>query len=485
MSIKTRLLLSYLAMTFIPIIMFGFIVTTLFSTFYKDMAGTWGGKRMPVFWEMANQRRDLIAGVKFMAQTDPDRFTNIEFLKSTDKRMNILHSGLVVMENHKVTFSSPFVDRLDLKQSLQELTTNNGQDRWGKNRYSVEKYNIKFSNHSNGTVYLISDLNLFFNEARKFFPLLILSLLFVIGLTNGFLTFIVSRSFIKPMYTLKRAAEQIKEGNLQYELKLKRKDEIGELAASFEEMRNRLSESIQLQVQYEENRKELISNISHDLKTPITGIKACVQGIQDGIADSASKQDKYINMIAKKAEDMDHLIDELMLYSKLDLKRLPFHLESMDINAYLRDLVEELRIDPRMEKIGINFSNSNNPISVIADREKLYRVLMNIIDNSLKYMDKGQKEIWISLLEDDDKATVRIQDNGPGIDSEALLHIFDRFYRADPSRNSTTGGTGLGLAIVKQMIEGQGGSVWAESQIGEGTSIYCSLLKTTKEGEQK
>jgi signal transduction histidine kinase len=138
-----------------------------------------------------------------------------------------------------------------------------------------------------------------------------------------------------------------------------------------------------------------------------------------------------------------------------------------------------------MEKIGIIFSDSNNPIPVIADREKLYRVLMNIIDNSLKYMDKGQKEIWISLLEVDDKATVRIQDNGPGIDSEALLHIFDRFYRADPSRNSNTGGTGLGLAIVKQMIEGQGGSVWAESQKGEGTSIYFTLLKTTKEGEHK
>lgn len=485
MSIKTRLLLSYVAMTFIPIIMFGFIATTLFSAFYKDMAGTGGGRRMPVFWEMANQRRDLIAGVKFMAHTDPDRFTNSDFLINTDKRMNILHSGLVVMANNQVTFSSPFVDRLNLKQPLQELSSSKGQERWGRSRYSVEKYNIKFSNHSNGTVYLISDLNPFFNEARKFFPLLIMSLLFVIGLTNGFLTFIVSRSFIKPLYTLKRAAEQIKEGNLHYELKVKRKDEIGELAASFEEMRNRLSDSIQLQVQYEENRKELISNISHDLKTPITGIKACVQGIQDGIADSARKQEKYINMIAKKAEDMDQLIDELMLYSKLDLKRLPFHLESMDINAYLRDWVEELRIDPRMEKIRIIYSDSSNPIPVIADREKLYRVLMNIIDNSLKYIDKEQKEIWISLLEDGDKALVRIQDNGPGIDSEALLHIFDRFYRADPSRNLNTGGTGLGLAIVKQMIEGQGGSVWAESQIGEGTSIYFTMLKTTKEGEHK
>ncbi|MBT2697547.1 HAMP domain-containing histidine kinase [Bacillus sp. ISL-40] len=478
MSIKTRLLLSYMAMTFIPIVLFALIATTLVLAFYKDMAGTGDGKGMPAFWEMANQRRDLIAGVKFMTKTDPDRFNDNEFLKSTDEQLNRFHSGLVVMKNNQVSYNSPFVNSLDLKTEVQELQTSQSQNRWGKSRFTVEKYNITFSNRVSGTVYILSDIYPFFMEAKKFFPMLVLSLLLVIGLTNGVLTILVSRSFIKPLYTLKHAADQIKKGNLDYEVKLERKDEIGELGASFEEMRARLLESIDLQLQYEENRKELISNISHDLKTPITGIKACVQGIQDGIADTVPKRNKYMNMIAKKAEDMDHLIDELMLYSKLDLKRLPFHVEPMDIQGYLRNFIEELRLDPRMEDIKITFSSvSDRPVLVMGDHEKLSRVMMNIIDNSLKYMNKQQKEIKVELFDDKAKATVHIRDNGPGIDSAELLHIFNRFYRVDPSRNTDTGGSGLGLAIVKQMVEGQGGNVWAESQLGEGTSMYFTLPK--------
>ncbi|MBS4213962.1 sensor histidine kinase [Neobacillus rhizophilus] len=478
MSIKKRLLLSYIAMTFIPIVLFALIATALFSAFYTDMAGTGGRKGMPAFWEESAQRRDLIAGVKFMAQTEPERFMDRDFLKKTDEQLNRLQTGLVVLNNNRVSYTSPFVENLELKQPIQEMKTSWTQNRREKSRFSVEKYDIAFSDGTSGTVYFVSDLKSFFAEARKFFPLLFLSLLLVIGLTNGFLTYLVSRSFIQPLYMLKKAANHFKEGNLDHEVKLKRKDEIGELGAAFEEMRARLHESIHLQLQYEENRKELISNISHDLKTPITGIKACVQGIQDGIVDTAAKQDKYMKMIAKKAEDMDVLIDELMLYSKLDLNRLPFHLEPLDIRSFLRDYVEELRIDPRMKGIKLTFSTSNdNPVPVMADREKLSRVMVNIIGNSLKYMDKQEMEILVELFADEEKATVHIRDNGLGIDSEAQQHIFDRFYRADPSRNTETGGSGLGLAIVKQIVEGQGGTVWVESQLGEGTGIYFTLMR--------
>jgi signal transduction histidine kinase len=487
MSIKTRLLLSYMAMTFIPIVLFALISTTLVSAFYKDMAGTRDGRGMPAFWETANQRRDLIAGVKFMTKNDPDRFNDNEFLKSTDEQLNRVHSGLVVMKDNRTGFTSPFVNRLDLNTTeIKEMQRGQTHGRWGKSRFSVEKYDITLSDDTTGTVYIFSDLYPFFKEARKFFPLLVLSLLLVIGLTNGILTYLVSRSFIKPLYTLKHAAEQIKKGILAHEVKLDRRDEFGELGASFDEMRARLNESIHLQLQYEENRKELISNISHDLKTPITGIKACVQGIQDGIADTVSKRDKYINMIAKKADDMDQLIDELMLYSKLDLKRLPFDLKPLDIRGYLQNYIEELRLDPRMEDIKITFSSSSDrPVLIMGDHEKLSRVMMNIIDNSLKYMNNEQKEIKVELFDDEAKATVHIWDNGPGIDSEELLHIFKRFYRTEPSRNTESGGTGLGLAIVKQMVEGQGGTVWAESQLGEGTSIYFTLPKINHKGEDE
>jgi signal transduction histidine kinase len=488
MSIKMRLLLSYIAMTFIPVILFALIAAALASVFYKDLAGTGDRKGMPAFWAASDQRDELIAGVKFMARIDPDRFTDNGFLKKTDEQLNELHAGLIVMINNRITFASPYVDSADLYNQLQGAQTDPDQHQWGgtkiNDRFTMVKYDITFSDRSTGTVYVLSDLNMFFESIRKFFPLLILSLLVVVGLTNGILTYLVSRSLIKPLYALKHAAEQIKDGDLGQEVNLNRKDEIGELGASFEAMRVRLNDSIRLQLQYEENRKELISNISHDLKTPITGIKACVEGIQDGIAGTGPKRDKYMGMIAKKTEEMDRLIDELFLFSMLDLKRLPFDLEPTDIAAYMRDCIEELRLDPRMAGISVTFSYSGDgSVHVTADREKLHRVIMNIINNSLKYMDKAQKEIKVELIDGQEEATVIIQDNGSGIEDAALPHIFDRFYRAEPSRNTATGGSGLGLAIVKQIVEGQGGHVWAESRIGEGTGIYFTLRKIGYGGE--
>ncbi|QGQ97534.1 sensor histidine kinase [Paenibacillus psychroresistens] len=479
MSIKTRLLLSYIAMTFIPVILFALIAASLVSIFFKDMTGTGNGKGMPAFWESSNQRSELFAGLKFMAQEDPNHFNDNEFLQKTDVQLKALKAGIVVVQSDQVTFVSPFVDNIDLYNQLLDLKTSSGSHPWGpkvNNRFTVEKYNITFSDQSVGTLYLLTDLNPFFDNLKKFFPLLVLSLFIVIGLTNGILTYLVSRSIIRPLRILKQAAEEIKEGNLEHEVNLKRKDELGQLGAAFEEMRSRLKESIRLQLQYEENRKELISNISHDLKTPITGIRACVEGIQDGIADTESKRDKYMSMIAKKTEQMDRLIDELFLYSKLDLKQYPFYLESMDLAAYLHDCVEELRLDLQMEGVAITFNNiSGRVVLVMADRKNLHRIVMNIIDNSLKYLNKTKKEIQIELINNEAEATVKITDNGSGIESSALQHIFDRFYREDPSRNTATGGSGLGLAIVKQIMEGHNGKVWAESSIGEGTSIYFTL----------
>ncbi|NGQ97519.1 hypothetical protein G3578_20545 [Brevibacillus sp. SYP-B805] len=217
MSIKMRLLLSYIAMTFIPVVLFALIAAALASVFFQDAAGT--GKGMPVPWETANQRNELIAGVKFMARTDPDRFTDSGFLKNTDEQLNHVQAGLVVIRNDRVTFASPVVDSPDLYHRLKELRTEPDQPHWGNRldgRFAVEKVDITFSDHRPGTVYVLSDLNLFFQNARMVFPLMVLTLLVVIGLTNGILTYLVSRSIIKPLYALKHAALQIKEGNLDH-----------------------------------------------------------------------------------------------------------------------------------------------------------------------------------------------------------------------------------------------------------------------------
>lgn len=487
MSIKLRLVLSYLAMTVIPVVLFALIVMTVASLLFKESPVDGGPTRIPASWEASNQLDGLTAGVKFMADTAPSQFNDVAFLTKMSDRLEVLKAGLVVTKHGAVSYASSNVaDIPGLYDRLQEVHPGDTRPTWGgkkvAGKFSVVRHGIVFGDGSEGAAYVLYDLSGFFSGMRSIFLLGIAALLVVVALTNGVLTFFVSRSLVRPLYALRTAADRIKDGDLDQSVNLKRKDEIGELGEAFEAMRVRLNDSIRLQLQYEDNRKELIASISHDLKTPITGIKACVEGIQDGIADTGPKRDKYIGMIAKKANEMDRLIDELFLFSKLDLNRLPFDIEPTDIGAYLHDCAEELRADPRMAGIAVRYEGAAGKAIVKADREKLRRVVMNIVENSLKYMDMPQKTLSISWSDGPQEATVRIADNGAGIDPEALPHIFDRFYRAELSRNTDTGGSGLGLAIVKQIVEGQGGRVWAESAEGEGTCIYFTLIKTGTDG---
>ena len=291
------------------------------------------------------------------------------------------------------------------------------------------------------------------------------------------LNYLVSRSIIKPISKLKNGAEKIKVGDLNFVIDTSSNDEIGVLNKAFEEMRIKLKESINLQIQYEENRKELLSNISHDLKTPITSIIGYVEGIKDGVANTPEKMEKYLSTVYSKAKDMDSLIDELFLFSKLDLKKEPFHFENVEMNKYIGSYIDEIYLDLLQQGIKIEFSQANESIKVTADREKLKRVLSNLVSNCVKYMNKEEKKISFSLNEQLNEVIVEVTDNGQGIDSTALPFIFERFYRAEQSRNSQTGGSGLGLAIAKQIVEEHGGKIWATSEIDKGTSIFFSLKK--------
>lgn len=151
--------------------------------------------------------------------------------------------------------------------------------------------------------------------------------------------------------------------------------------------------------------------------------------------------------------------------------------------AFLKDFTEELQLDPRLEDVDVSCSLPElSPVLVMADREKLGRVFMNVIDNSLKYLNQPEKRVRLTLSHDNENVMIAIEDNGSGIEQGALPFIFDRFYRADPSRNTAKGGSGLGLAIVKQIIEGHGGSVTAVSQIGAGTSICMTIPRRKGKG---
>lgn len=482
MSIRVRLLLSYLAMLIIPIVLSFFAVIFLGHVYFEDIRSIYNLDYRHNSAEGFKQQAAAFEEIRLTIVNNPDKLLDTNYLQQLDRKIKVINTGIVVSKNHQITYASPIIDDPQILSRLPRYGGRHHEDGpivVGKRIFQPWQFDFVFNDNSPGSVFLIADLSPVSSLAKKFIGSLFLTVLLILILTNGLLTFFVSRSIIRPIERLKEAAQQIKEGNLNFVVTTKSNDEIGQLCRSFEEMRARLKESVEMQLQYENNRKELITSISHDLKTPVTAIKGYVEGLMDGVANTPEKKQKYIETIYRKTAEIDRLIDELFLFSKLDLKKEPFNFEKVELKQYLQDCAEELALDLDKKGIRLNYNPvGNEPLWVIADREKLKRVVNNIVDNAVKYMNKDIGIIEIGIFDVDDKfVTVQIRDNGQGIPKESLALIFDRFYRTDPSRNSTTGGSGLGLSIARYIIEEHGGRVWAESEEGQETSIFFTLKR--------
>lgn len=291
----------------------------------------------------------------------------------------------------------------------------------------------------------------------------------------------IYRSVATPLVKLRKATQNIKDGNLDFVLDVEGADEFAELCRDFEEMRRRLKESAEEKLVLDKENKELISNISHDLKTPITAVKGYVEGIMDGVTDTPEKMDRYVRTIYNKTVEMDHLINELTFYSKIDTNRIPYTFSKLNVEDYFSDCAEEVGLELETRGIQLCYANYvDSDVQVIADGEQIRRVIHNIISNAIKYMDKGKGMkgiIQIRVKDVGDFVQVEIEDNGKGIAAKDLPYIFDRFYRTDVSRNSAKGGSGIGLSIVRKILEDHGGKVWATSREDIGTIMYFVLRK--------
>ena len=331
---------------------------------------------------------------------------------------------------------------------------------------------------SNEMVYDISLAQSSSNQVKLMAKDMILTATIILVFTALSVGLWIYRSIAVPLVKLRKATQNIKEGNLDFVLEVEGKDEFSQLCQDFEEMRKRLKESTEEKILMDKENKELISNISHDLKTPITAVKGYVEGIMDGVADTPEKMNRYVRTIYNKTNEMDHLINELTFYSKIDTNRIPYTFSKLNVEDYFSDCAEELGLE--METRGIELVYANyveKDVQVIADGEQIRRVIHNIVSNAIKYMEKPRGIIQLRVKDVGDFIQVEIEDNGKGIAAKDLPYIFDRFYRTDVSRNSSKGGSGIGLSIVKKIMEDHGGKVWATSRLGIGTIMYFVLRK--------
>ena len=317
-------------------------------------------------------------------------------------------------------------------------------------------------------------------DMRVLFMEIVSSVILVLFLTAAMMMFWIYQSMVTPIRKLQMAAENIKEGNLDFSIDTEgaEQDEMNELCVTFEEMRRRLKENAEEKLRTEKESRDLLSNIAHDLKTPITAVKGYAEGIIDGVANTPEKIDKYVRTIYSKANEMDTLINELTLYSKIDTNKIPYNFAKINVEDYFADCIEEIGIDLETRGIGLAYYNyTDTDVVIIADPEQLRRVVNNIVGNSAKYMNKANGFINVRIKDVGDFIQVEIEDNGRGIPQKDLPYIFDRFYRGDVSRNSATGGSGIGLSIVKKIIEDHGGKIWATSKEDTGTIMYFVIRK--------
>lgn len=481
MSLRVRLILSYIAMIIVPIILSIITVIIITSIYVRSIAGSYNiNLSKSPYKQVVEKGVAFFTEIKNTSVNNPDKFQDIIYLSDLDNKLKKVKSGVVVRKNDNIIYASKELANSETLKDLPKFGSIGDERKdhmvLGNENSLIRQQDFYFKDKSQGSIFLVSNIGPVEKIISKFITTVIAAIILILILTDGFLTYLVSRSVLRPIKTLKHAANEIKEGNLNFEVKSCSRDEIGDLCLSFEDMRGKLKESVDMQLQYENNRKELIANISHDLKTPITAIKGYVEGIMDGVAASPEKMDRYIKTIYSKATDIDRLIDELFLFSKLDLNKLPFNFERLDINSYMQDCVEELKMD--LEKKNFNIVYDNNLDAkgiVLADRERLKRVIINIVENAVKYTKNNSGIIEIGLGKEQDNIVVKIKDSGAGIPEKDIPFIFERFFRADLSRNTSTGGSGLGLAIAKLIIEEHDGRIWAESTEGIGTSIFFTL----------
>lgn len=352
-------------------------------------------------------------------------------------------------------------------------------------KYPVEDLYVTRAELLNPTI-LSHALGDFFQSNPSALRYVIIWFVLIIGvlavITTG-VTGVLSRNIQKPLNDLTIAADNIRNGNLDSRVMESGYDEIDTLCRSFDSMRRTLKTAEATEKRMRSERSMLLANISHDLKTPITSIKGYIEGIRDGIADTPEKQKKYLDTIYAKAVMIDDMVNNLSVFSKLELSKLKFEFAVGDFNEFVREIFEEYRLDLEKENMELKLETESTPQNVKIDYEKMRRVFSNIVSNSIKYKKDGKGILEVNSHSADGGIYVTVTDNGIGISESELKNVFDEFYRVDAARTINIQGSGLGLGIAKQIVENHGGKLWLKSDgIGKGTTaiIYLPACREEK-----
>lgn len=488
MKLKTRLKLSFFLIAVMPVLLFAITAWALLSYQVSSINTEYGIEGTN--WNSISNPIEILT--KIADQLHKEIYDNLEnnyneidiqaYFQNLEERLKEKGTELIVRKDGEFIYVSSGVDLQAIKSILPDYgqsvnVVENGIYYGGDNRCIIKQFDFSGEHGEEYCISLVIYLSGIEPKVKVFWVDSMISVVCILVIISAVMTLWIYRATIIPLDKLKEGTRNIADGNLDFVVDISGDDEISQLCKDFEFMRQKLKEAAEDNIRSDKESKELISNISHDLKTPITAIKGYVEGLRDGVAETEEKREKYLKTIYNKAIEMDRLIDELTLYSKIDTNRIPYSFNKLSVEEFFGDCADSLSVELESKNVDFKYDNKlEEDALIIADAEQLSRVINNIISNSVKYHGEKKGEISMIVKDDGDFVKIEIKDNGKGISKQDLPHIFNRMYRTDSSRNSATGGSGIGLAIVKKIIEDHSGRIWAKSQEGVGTTM-CFVLR--------
>lgn len=285
---------------------------------------------------------------------------------------------------------------------------------------------------------------------------------------------LLSKGIIIPLQKLVAATEKISRGDFDASVEVTGRDELGRLGSAFNRMVEDLKNAREREKELEYSRRELVANVSHDLRTPLSSIRGYVEGLMDGVADDPEKTRRYLDVIHGKSLSLERMINDLFELSQLEAGQLKMEFDRVNAGEMLRELSEVFSRDAAAAGLSFNYRPTGELPFVHVDTGRIEQVLANLLQNSFRHTGRGG-EVSVKAQAAAGEILVSVQDNGEGIDPGDLPHVFDRLFTGEKSRSKVKGGTGLGLAIAKGIVQAHGGRIWAQSEKGHGSTFSFTL----------
>jgi two-component system OmpR family sensor kinase/two-component system sensor histidine kinase BaeS len=294
------------------------------------------------------------------------------------------------------------------------------------------------------------------------FPIVFIALLLAMFL--GVVALLLTRRFVNPLADVIYAARQVANGDLKTRIPTRGPQDLRSLSNSFNEMAASLERS-------DRERRDMLADIAHELRTPLSVIRGRLEGIVDGIYSDSGTQ---VSMALEQAYLLQRLVDDLRLLTLAETRELPFDKQNVNIGGLIERVLAMFSAEAGEKNISLSLREKNGDLYAFVDSQRLEQVLSNLIGNALRYVPEDGN-VWVTAKETPDGVRITVNDNGTGIPAEDLPFIFDRFWRKEKSRARASGGTGLGLAIAKQLIEAQGGAIEARNLPEGGLQVIVTL----------